>query len=74
MFFVFQKEIVQKEMDYQFRMVAEEQEKQQICHQKQQEEYFEKLDYMITDKLQNRIKRTVGIVHFTGKEKKKKKD
>ena len=61
-----------KEMDYQFRMVAEEQEKQQMRYQKQQEEYFEKLDYMITDRLQNKRKKTTGILHFTTKENKKK--
>ena len=66
------KESIIKEMDYQFRMVAEEQEKQQMHYQKQQEEYFEKLDYMITERLQGRKKKTAGILHFTTKESKKK--
>ena len=62
------KESIIKEMDYQFRIAAEEQEKQQIKYQKQQEEYFEKLDYMITDRLQTRKKKSAGILRF--KEKK----
>ena len=66
------KETIVKEMDYQFRIAAEEQEKQQMRYQKQQEEYFEKLDYMITDKLQTRKKKSVGILRFTAKESKKK--
>ncbi len=57
-----------KEMDYQFRLAAEEQEKQQMRYQKQQEEYFEKLDYMITDRLQMQKKKRSGILRF--KEKK----
>lgn len=66
------KESIIKEMDYQFRLVAEEQEKQQVRYQKQQEEYFEKLDYMITDKLQMRKKKSTGILRFTAKGSKKK--
>lgn len=66
------KETIIKEMDYQFRIAAEEQEKQQMRYQKQQEEYFEKLDYMITDRLQTRKKKSVGILRFTAKESKKK--
>ena len=62
------KESIIKEMDYQFRIAAEDQEKQQIKYQKQQEEYFEKLDYMITDRLQTRKKKSAGILRF--KEKK----
>lgn len=62
------KESIIKEMDYQFRIAAEEQEKQQVRYQKQQEEYFEKLDCMITDRLQTRKKKSVGILRF--KEKK----
>lgn len=62
------KESIIKEMDYQFRIVAEEQEKQQLRYQKQQEEYFEKLDYMITDRLQIQKKKKAGILRF--KEKK----
>lgn len=62
------KESIIKEMDYQFRIVAEEQEKQQLRNQKQQEEYFEKLDYMITDRLQIQKKKKAGILRF--KEKK----
>ena len=58
-----------KEMDYQFRIAAEEQEKQQARYQKQQEEYFEKLDYMITDKLQMQKKKRTGLLRF--KENKK---
>lgn len=66
------KESIIKEMDYQFRIAAEEQEKQQMRYQKQQEEYFEKLDYMITDRLQAKKKRTAGILRFTAKEARKK--
>ena len=66
------KESIIKEMDYQFRLVAEEQEKQQNRYQKQQEEYFEKLDYMITDRLQIRKKKSAGILRFTSKGSKKK--
>lgn len=66
------KESIIKEMDYQFRLVAEEQEKQQARYQKQQEEYFEKLDYMITDRLQMRKKKSAGILRFTTKSSKKK--
>lgn len=66
------KESIIKEMDYQFRIVAEEQEKQQARYQKQQEEYFEKLDYMITDRLQTRKKKSAGILRFTAKGSKKK--
>ena len=66
------KESIIKEMDYQFRIAAEEQEKQQRLYQKQQEEYFEKLDYMITDRLQAKKKRTTGILRFTGREARKK--
>ncbi len=55
------KDSIIKEMDYQFRMIAEEQEKQQRCHQKQQEEYFEKLDYMITDRLQMKKKKRIVL-------------
>lgn len=62
------KESIIKEMDYQFRIAAEEQEKQQLRYQKQQEEYFEKLDYMITDRLQIQKKKKAGILRF--KEKK----
>lgn len=62
------KESIIKEMDYQFRIAAEEQEKQQVRYQKQQEEYFEKLDCMITDRLQTRKKKSAGILRF--KEKK----
>lgn len=62
------KESIIKEMDYQFRLAAEEQEKQQVKYLKQQEEYFEKLDYMITDRLQTRKKKSAGILRF--KEKK----
>lgn len=62
------KESIIKEMDYQFRIAAEEQEKQQVRYQKQQEEYFQKLDYMITDRLQMRKKKAAGILRF--KEKK----
>ena len=65
------KESIIKEMDYQFRIAAEEQEKQQIRYQKQQEEYFEKLDYMIQENFQTRKKRTGGILHLGGKGKKK---
>lgn len=66
------KESIIKEMDYQFRIAAEEQEKQQRLYQKQQEEYFQKLDYMITDRLQAKKKRTTGILRFTGREARKK--
>ena len=62
------KESIIKEMDYQFRIAAEEQEKQKLRYQKQQEEYFEKLDYMITDRLQIQKKKKAGILRF--KEKK----
>ncbi len=62
------KESIIKEMDYQFRLVAEEQEKQQVRYQKQQEEYFEKLDCMITDRLQLQKKKKAGLLRF--KEKK----
>lgn len=55
------KDSIIKEMDYQFRMAAEEQEKQCERYQKQQEEYFEKLDYMITDKLQTKRKKRTGL-------------
>ena len=61
------KESIIKEMDYQFRIAAEEQEKQQIKYQKQQEEYFEKLDYMITDRLQIQKKKKAGILRFREK-------
>lgn len=56
-----------KEMDYQFRIAAEEQEKQQAKYKKQQEEYFEKLDYMIQENLQNRKKKSAGILRFKAK-------
>ena len=61
------KESIIKEMDYQFRIAAEEQEKQQLRYQKQQEEYFEKLDYMITDRLQIQKKKKAGILRFREK-------
>lgn len=55
------KDSIIKEMDYQFRMASEEQEKHYQKYQKQQEEYFEKLDYMITDKLQAKRRKRTGL-------------
>lgn len=54
-----------KEMDYQFRVAAEEQEKQHLNYQKQQEEYFEKLDHMIQENMQTRKKKSSGILRFS---------
>ena len=54
-----------KEMDYQFRVAAEEQEKQHLNYQKQQEEYFEKLDHMIQENMQTRKKKAGGILRFS---------
>lgn len=54
-----------KEMDYQFRVAAEEQEKQYLNYQKQQEEYFEKLDHMIQENMQTRKKKAGGILRFS---------
>lgn len=54
-----------KEMDYQFRVAAEEQEKQHLNYQKQQEEYFEKLDHMIQEIMQTRKKKSSGILRFS---------
>lgn len=51
------KESIIKEMDYQFRIVTEEQEKKQNEYIKQQEEYFTKLDHMIQENIQNRKKK-----------------
>ena len=61
------KESIIKEMDYQFRIAAEEQEKQQARYQKQQEEYFEKLDYMIQENFRTRKKRFGKIINFREK-------
>lgn len=61
------KESIIKEMDYQFRMAAEEQEQQQKQYLKQQEEYFEKLDIMITEKMENRKKKSGGILRLVSK-------
>ena len=54
-----------KEMDYQFRVAAEEQEKKHLNYQKQQEEYFEKLDHMIQENMQTRKKKSSGILRFS---------
>ena len=54
-----------KEMDYQFRVAAEEQEKQHLNYQKQQEEYFEKLDHMIQENMQTRKKKSSGILRVS---------
>lgn len=61
------KESIIKEMDYQFRMVAEEQEQQQKRYLKQQEEYFEKLDVMITERMENRKKKGTGFFRHVSK-------
>ncbi len=61
------KESVIKELDYQFRIAAQEQEQQHKEYQKQQEEYFKKLDYMIRDNMQNRKKKNGRLFHFTTK-------
>lgn len=61
------KESIIKEMDYQFRIAAEEQEKQQVRYKQQQEEYFEKLDYMIQENLRTRKKKSTGILRFKTK-------
>lgn len=63
------KDSIIKEMDYQFRMIAEEQEKQQNRYLKQQEEYFEKLDYMITDRLQMKKKKRAVLFRNAGRTK-----
>lgn len=63
------KDSIIKEMDYQFRMIAEEQEKQQNRYQKQQEEYFEKLDYMITDRFQMKKKKRAVFFRNAGRTK-----
>lgn len=61
------KESIIKEMDYQFRIAAEEQEKQQLKYQRQQEEYFDKLDHMIQENMQSRKKKSAGLLRFAAK-------
>jgi len=63
------KESIIKELDYQFRVAAEEQELQNREYRKQQEEYFDKLDHMIQDSRVSRKKRTMGLFKFTSKAK-----
>lgn len=61
------KDSVMKEMDYQFRVMAEEQEQRQKKYSKQQEEYFDKLDHMIQENMQFRKKKKAGLFHLTAK-------
>lgn len=63
------KESIIKELDYQFRVAAEEQELHQREYRKQQEEYFEKLDHMIQDSMQTRKKRNLGLFRLSAKQK-----
>lgn len=62
------KESLIKEIDYQFRIASEEQEQQQLKYQKQQEEYFVRLDHMIQENLQTRKKKSTGLLRLRGKE------
>ena len=51
------KDVLVKEMDFQFRKVVDEQERQHIEYMGQQEEYFNKLDQMIQKDLNVRKKK-----------------
>lgn len=56
------KDVLVKEMDFQFRKVADEQERQHIEFLSQQEDYFNQLDQMIQKDLNIRKKK--GILAF----------